>query len=73
MGEAFCFKILTAKKVSNFSMGERPAMTGAASDVRMGQQGIQAVMACVSLTKGKGWEQCLPLRAETIQAERRVI
>lgn len=40
-------------------MGERPAMTDAALDIRTSQQEIHAGTAPVSLTKGKGWEQCL--------------
>ena len=46
-------------------------MTDAASDTRMSREGIHAGTAPVSLTKGKGWEQCLRLCAEIMQAEGR--
>jgi len=50
-------------------MGERPALTNTASDMRTSQQGIHIDKAGVSLTKGEGSELCLHLYAEIRQAE----
>lgn len=44
-------------------MREGPVMTHAASEIRMSQQGIDAGLAGVSLTTGKGWSSVCALES----------